>query len=638
MSLEKMSLVRITGPLESLDRVIDIASRSGEFQAEQAMQYVGAAKGYTPINEVNMYEQPMARLQRLASASNRDLEPTDEIVCAIEDDKLIDYINEIESDLGAMQEKREALRRQMRDNRSAVSKLRHFTGLDIDMHEVFECKYIKTRFGRLPKESYAKLSDYEDNPYIMFSSCSTDAEGYWGVYFAPINEITEVDRVFAGLYFERLIVPGMEGTPEEGIEKLRHEIECDRLDVEALTQDIARFWEENTEKMRGVYTRLYHLSNAFEMRRYACSYGQQFYYVGWTTEKNGDRMVGELNKIDGVDARQDKSGGDVKHSPPSKLRNNPIFRPFEYYVEMFGMPSYGEIDPTPVVAITYILLFGIMFADVGQGIVLSIIGYLMYRIKKMELGRILIPCGIAGALFGLVFGSVFGFEHALDPLYRALGFAEKPIEVLESETIKMILIASVALGAFMVVFSIVMNMISSAKQKHWGALLFSHNGLAGLLFYTGIIYSLVAMLLFGRPFSVVIIAVVIICLLLMFLQEPLGRLIEGRKDWKPESIGDFILSSFFECFEYILSYVSNTMSYLRVGAFILVHAGMMMVVFSLVSEEPSFMNIIVLVLGNALVICLEGLLVGIQVLRLEFYEMFSRYYKGEGRKFEPNLI
>ena len=91
----------------------------------------------------------------------------------------------------------------------------------------------------------------------------------------------------------------------------------------------------------------------------------------------------------------------------------------------------------------------------------------------------------------------------------------------------------------------------------------------------------------------------------------------------------------FELLEYILSYLSNTVSFLRVGAFVLVHAGMMMVVFSLAGESE---NLFVIILGNILVIALEGLLTGIQALRLEYYEMFSRFYEGGGKAFAPATL
>ena len=116
---------------------------------------------------------------------------------------------------------------------------------------------------------------------------------------------------------------------------------------------------------------------------------------------------------------------------------------------MYGLPNYGDIDPTGLVAVTYAVLFGIMFGDVGQGLLLGLIGYFfMYKKKQMQLGLVLARCSLFSVLFGFLYGSVFGFENLLDPMYHALGFAEKPLEVLHPESINMILITSIVAGIF----------------------------------------------------------------------------------------------------------------------------------------------------------------------------------------------
>ena len=100
----------------------------------------------------------------------------------------------------------------------------------------------------------------------------------------------------------------------------------------------------------------------------------------------------------------------------------------------------------------------------------------------------------------------------------------------------------------------------------------------------------------------------------------------------------YFVQSFFELFEVMLSYLSNTLSFVRIGAFAVSHAAMMEVVLMLAGAEAGGNpNWIVIVLGNAFVCLMEGLIVGIQVLRLEYYEMFSRFYKGNGRAFQPFL-
>ena len=127
-------------------------------------------------------------------------------------------------------------------------------------------------------------------------------------------------------------------------------------------------------------------------------------------------------------------------------------------------------------------------------------------------------------------------------------------------------------------------------------------------------------------------------LVLIFFREPLSKLIKGEKNLFGGSIGSFITDNLFEMFEVALSYVTNTMSFLRVGAFILVHAGMMKVVFVLAGMFGPVGYAITVAAGNVLVMALEALLVGIQVLRLEYYEMFSRFYIGDGRAYEPVTV
>ena len=301
---------------------------------------------------------------------------------------------------------------------------------------------------------------------------------------------------------------------------------------------------------------------------------------------------------------------------------------------MYGTPAYSDIDITPFVAITYTVLFGMMFGDLGQGAVLALAGFLMWKLKKMELGKILIPCGIASMCFGFLFGSVFGYEEMLDPVYHALGWRGKPMSVMDS--INTVLLIAIAIGVGLMVAAMLLNIYACLKRKKFGEALFSQNGVVGLMMYLAGC-NLASGFMGGPaplPNSVAGVILGVCAVLLMFKEIPIG-MIDKHPNWKPESIMDFVLQNLFELLEYILSYLSNTVSFLRVGAFVLVHAGMMMVVFSLAGESE---NLFVIILGNILVIALEGLLTGIQALRLEYYEMFSRFYEGGGKAFVPATL
>ena len=183
-----------------------------------------------------------------------------------------------------------------------------------------------------------------------------------------------------------------------------------------------------------------------------------------------------------------------------------------------------------------------------------------------------------------------------------------------------------------------LNIFSCIKRRDLENLLFGANGIPGLVFYCALVFGLVGQMLLhisvmNMPY---ILGLIVLPLILIFLKEPLGELVrgEGRKllhmEW-----GNYLAQSFFELFETVLSYVTNTMSFLRVGAFVLVHTGMMMVVFTLAEMSSGLGYVLILVIGNIIVSALEGLLVAIQVLRLEFYEMFSRFFDGGGRPFVP---
>ena len=335
--------------------------------------------------------------------------------------------------------------------------------------------------------------------------------------------------------------------------------------------------------------------------------------------------------IENVEVEENDPDESSGKTPPVKLRNPAIFKPYEYFVDMYGLPSYSDIDVTGFVAITYTLLFGIMFGDLGQGLVLFLLGILGWKIKKMPLARILIPCGLSSAVFGFVFGSVFGYEDMLDPVYHALGMASKPLSVMDS--INTVLIVAIGIGVVLVVTAMLLNVISCLKHKKIGEAIFSNNGLVGILFYLAGVAFCVSFMNGPQVLpNSVLFSVMGVCAVLLYIKEiPIG-IIDKHPDWKPDSIVDFLLQNLFELIEYVLSYFSNTVSFLRVGAFVIVHASMMMVVFTLGGDGS---NIPVIIIGNIIVIALEGLLSGIQGLRLEFYEMFSRFYEGGGRAFTP---
>lgn len=364
--------------------------------------------------------------------------------------------------------------------------------------------------------------------------------------------------------------------------------------------------------------------DSVDAKKYAGRSKNIFMLVGWVSQEYKDEYCKLFEQESNIFVNVQNAEEVEKLIPPTKLKNFILFRPFQSFIEMYGLPSYNEIDPTAVFAITYMLMFGIMYGDVGHGLVLGLLGFVMAK-KKNFLGPILMCCGVVSMIFGVIFSSVFGYEGKLWPALWSPMHEMMPT-----------LIATVAMGVVIITVVMILNIANGIKQKNMEKVLFDPNGLAGIVFYWAAIIIALSVLniLPVKIAAAVVIVFIAVPLVLMFLKEPLGKLLEGRKDWLPENKGGFFLETFFELFELLLSYITNTVSFIRVGAFALNHAGMMSVVFTLARLSGGSDNIAIVIVGNIIVLALEALLVAIQVLRLQFYEMFSRYYDGNGKPFE----
>lgn len=644
MAVLKIKVVSMIGRMADLDQVTALCGKSCVFHPDNALSFYSDTSDFSPLNEENPYSEPLQLLSEAFSGSKQRVEllSAEEVSkLKVNPKDLNAYVDYVSTTFRKLQSERADAQQKILQYTSQIENTSHFVGLDLNLDDIRECDYIKARFGALPKESYDKLDSYNQNPYVIFFPCTNDEHSYWGVYFAPIDMVSEVDRIFSSLYFERTRLAELTGSPETVVESLRENLRIETERVNKIDHEFDAFWKKEKATCQKVYSWLSEQSVYFGIRHYAARYNDNFILTGWIPADQETKFSKMLNKIESVEYTFEGAQELLSHSPPVKLKNKGLFKPFEFFVDLYGLPSYDEVDPTPFVSLTYLLLFGIMFGDLGQGLCVSIVGWLMWKYKKMPLGKILIPCGISSAVFGLVFGSVFGYEHALDPLYKAVfGLSEKPVEVMHPATTNIIILSAVGIGIALVMIAMLINIYSSLKRKHYENALFGPNGVAGLIFYGSIVVGFGGQLLLGWKivnFAYVLCFIILPLLVIMF-REVLGGLLEHRLDWKPESWGAYLMQEFFEVFEFLLSYASNTISFLRVGAFVLVHAGMMIVVSTLAGMTGGIGYVLVVILGNVFVMALEGLLVGIQVLRLEFYEMFSRFFDGDGRPFNPVVV
>lgn len=637
MAVSSMQAVNVIGLMDHIDEVITVLGESGVFHPDEVNNFYPDVQDFTHLQTKNSYAEPLTNLKSALNQTGRRFPMTDVNDFNPPFEELEAFSNATTAEIDALIDARDSCDAQLEETKNALSVAEHFAGLDVEIAKVLQLKYMKARFGRLPKDSVQKLGVYKDNKYVDFAVCTEDSTHCWGVYFAPADRAEEIDRIFEGLFFEESDMAADNETPGEKIAEYKQQIPQLEQQRKAAQQKLDRYLDDNKDAIARNLSKLEELYLYAGIRSKALQHNNSFIIVGWVPTENKRPLQKRLKKIKSVELDFSDAKDEMDKRPPVKLKNVFLARPFEFYTEMYGVPKYNEIDPTLFVAITYIIIFGIMFADLGQGLCLAIVGKLMWKLKKMKIGKILFPCGISSMVFGTIFGSVFGFEHLLDPMFNLFGFEEKPIEVMAAQNTNTIILGAIGIGVVLLIVAMCLNVYTSFRQKNYGRALFSTSGVAGIVFYCALVFGLAAEIFLGIHVMTLpyILGLVVLPFLLVFFAEPLSGLVNGEKDWQPESWGGYIVENLFESIEVLLGYVTNTMSFLRVGAFVLVHGGMMMVVFVLAQTVGGAGYWAIVVIGNALVMALEALLVSIQVLRLEYYEMFSRFYSGEGRPFEP---
>ena len=644
MAVIKVKVASIIGRMDELNRVTEICGRSGIFHPDHALDFYKGTEKFTPLNEDNPFSGFLQKMYDSMNSIGQSsvLLPEEQIRrLQITAEEAADYVARFTESVGSLQERIVQTQKAMESCSQEAEDMSHFVGLNLNLDEIRECKFIKVRFGSIPKVSAELLkTTYADNPYVTFFPCTSDQLHLWGVYICPIDQIEEVDKIFAKLYFQRLRLREIEKTPEDLVQSLQEKNQELQADLASLHKQEAQLWEREKKRFTEVYSYLAKCSTYFGIRHYAARYHDSFILTGWIPAECESSFVVMLDSLKSVEYSLTDADDVLAHSPPVKLKNKAPARPYEFFVNMYGLPNYKEIDPTPLVAILFTLLFGIMFGDVGQGLCLAFFGYFyMWKHRKMPIGKILLPCGIMATIWGFVFGSWFGNEEFLNPLYHAVGLPGKPVSVMEGSTTIKIIMISAAIGFFCISLAMILNIYSSCKRRDYARALVGQNGVAALIFYIALVLGATIQLSTGKKVLTVpyVLLLIVLPLVIVFLGDFLACPIRHKK-FQPDSVGLFFTESFFECFEFLLSLMSNTISFLRVAAFVLVHAGMMIMVTTLAQiVDPSFGFgwYAVMAGGNIFVGVLEALLVSIHVLRLNFYEMFSRFYDGDGRAFTP---
>lgn len=769
MAIEKMALVQIEGVLKRVNKTLMKCCESKCFHIISSNRTNDSRSGgFKSLKSKSPYEPLVNRCRAIANSLEIEIKTVDydDIDFNVSVD-FSNYFELIEKKLNEILDRKLTLENSLKEHSEALMLAERLSGFDVRFSEIFACDFIKIRFGRLPVESVPKLSYYSDRSFTYYRFAE-DEKYAQILYIVPKDNSVEVDEIFNSLFFERTRIPDyFQGDADEAKTQMLKAVREENEALDAVNADIKALRLEIEGTFLKVASKLTALDQSYELRQNVSVYNNKFFISGYVPKRKLKEFTDSVTSVSDVEVREKPLDSEPNSSPPVLLRNCWLFRPFEMFVKMYGLPNYNCFDPTPYVAVTFMLIFGIMFGDVGQGLLITVLGIILDKWRKVKLAPIMQRIGITSAIFGVLYGSVFGNEEIIEPffkmpsIYKMLGYISAPADIFQVSTI--LLIASIGIGVVLVLISMAMNVATNIRTPQWlSEAVISPNGIVGMIFYASVMAGVALQMGFGIQMFTApyIICLIILPLALIFFKEPIvslfgkkkgkgksvnivravktygdsisqlppindveelldelsstsfvkaqygelelsayGRIKDSvggdyvfypfevkentvtgvyiamlkdfpivdrdfsalgfkkmkmpdqvediRKEEKlrldeytekqqkeRKSIGNFIIEGIIELFESCLTYITNTMSFLRIGGFILSHAGMMLVV-SVLAAKAGDAAIVVQILGNLFVIGMEGFLVGIQVLRLEFYEIFSRFYKGDGKPFSP---
>ncbi len=631
-----MQFLSLTGPRDDIDRVIDQYLCKYEIHLENALSELQSVADLTPFLSINPYKTTFQRAEELMLSINTSALHADP---SMKLEEAVTLIEAFDKQMDSFRETDVILEQERSKLQSSLDIIRPFTSLDFDISTILHFETVKFRFGRISKEYITKFETYVyEDLNSIFYKCHDDNSYVWGLYFVLDSEAAQIDAIYKSMHFERIYIPDeYHGTPLSEARSLKEQIKEITKRIQDHTTKKQNLLLEHAHELYSAYKKLESQTRNFDVRKLAaCTNQDDTFYIlcGWMTQNDAQCFSEELKSDPNVYCiLEEEHSGSI---PPTKLKNPKPFRPFEMFIKMYGLPAYNEFDPTMFVALTYAFIFGWMFGDVGQGLCLAVGGFALYAWKKINLAAIIGYAGIFSTIFGFLFGSVFGFEDIIDAVWM------HPVSQMSTVPfigkLNTVFIVAIGFGMALILLTMILHIINGIRAKDLEAACFDTNGIAGLVFY-GSVVGVIVLFMTGNtiPGGVLLFIMFGIPLILIAFKEPITKMLLKKKSEESTGIVMTIVQAFFELFEVLLSYFSNTLSFVRIGAFAVSHAAMMEVVLMLAGAEAGNPNWIIIVGGNIFVCAMEGLIVGIQVLRLEYYELFSRFYKGNGREFKPFL-
>lgn len=387
----KMKFISITGPKLDIDRVTNQYLSKYEIQLENALSELKTVDNLQPFTESNPYKEQLAKANQFTGYLACE-EP--ENLPVLSQRELTEVIREANDEYTKFMDREQELKNKRDSYRELLKTIEPFRPMVFTLRDVLKYKFIKFRFGRVSLDYFNKMNEFtEKNIDVIFVEGARDSNYVYGVYFTSRSRSEQMDAIFKSLHFERIFLPDeYDGTPEEAYQSLLKKIDELTVELNDIDRQIGNVLLSKSTKLYAARNQLDTLASNFDIRKLAACVEdkhENFYILcGWMSEKDVHDFIHDIKDDPNLFVVVEDQHADYFGEPPTKLKNPGIFKPFEMFVKMYGLPAHNEMDPTIFVALTYTFIFGVMFGDVGQGLVLMVGGFLLYKIRKMDLAGI----------------------------------------------------------------------------------------------------------------------------------------------------------------------------------------------------------------------------------------------------------
>lgn len=648
-----MRLVELMVLRQDIEAVLEFLGKHGNFQFQD--------KKNAPASEKkSAIKNPDAEiLEQLKSARNflgtKDIDtsylenatrPTDE-------DRT--RASKFLSDVDEFMKRENATAAEAERLKSAYEEAKSFSNLKVNFSELDHLSFLSLKIGKIDPKDFDELKFAVGDRAAIIPLGDDKSK----ILAASSKKARfSLDSELKNYGFVPLEIPeNFKGVPDEVLIGLRKQVDDTQKsykDLEEEKRNMAKTHEEILQKLLASFTigaEITETQNSLE------STSLVYRITGWIPESYTHDMMKELDRLtEGRTAikiyqpREVPAVVNGTEKVPVRLKHGKLVGAFERMIFSYGSPVYGSIDPTPFVALFFTVLFGIMFGDAGQGLVFLLLGILMSA-KVIKVGGwnkfapIFMAIGCSSMIMGLLNGEFFGNETILAPFGRFVTglFGEPRDKILRlmpdggmASVIRMFIFFGVTVGVGFVINSVglIINIINNFLLGKPGKAIFGKNGISGSVFFWYVVVMAIRIAAFGHKISVFDWVVIGVTLFLTGFCGPLERIIEGKRPVFENGLFAAVIEAVVEILETLISYLSNSISFVRVGAFGLAHAVLGYIILTL-SELAGPGYLAVMIVGNAVVIVLEGMIVAIQVIRLQYYEFFSKFFNETGREFAP---